>query len=200
MIIGAPVVIRIFRKEFIEFGPHVFTTLWNGGGGLLMLYLTAGLPLGSILVATGGSMIHSSSTSVKRIILPLLGIQLIYFTYHAIASFRYTNVPSELFGFFGCLFVVLFLGLVFIWARKRSKLKPEHHGVIDLQLGSGICFLTALWQACGLASPPGFAIYPELAQKLSNQSFLISQVLAIDVFACLGFIFLLLAMRAQPLE
>jgi hypothetical protein len=64
-------------------------------------------------------------------------------------------------------------------------------------LGAGLCFFGAAWQACGLAGAPGFALYPEIVQKLGNQSFVAGQAFAVHIFVILGFVLLLLAMRAE---
>ncbi len=190
-IIGAPVLIWVFRGNLTNLSPRVLITKWYGAGGLVLLYFTAGLPLGAILIAAGGARLFPASVPARRVLLPLLGIQLIYFSYHAIAVFRYNRVPFLLFAFTGFLFVILFLTLVWVWARKRPSLTQERQRVADLQLGSGLCFFTAAWQTCGLAGAPGFAIYPELVQKLNNQSFLIGQLVADHFFIAIDFVFLL---------
>jgi hypothetical protein len=43
--------------------------------------------------------------------------------------------------------------------------------------------------------PPGFGLYPELVRGHDGASFLVGQALAVNIFALLGFAFLLLAMR-----
>lgn len=60
---------------------------------------------------------------------------------------------------------------------------------------AGLCFFTSAWQPCGLAGPPGFGLYPELVRGHDGASFLVGQALAVNIFALLGFAFLLLAMR-----
>jgi hypothetical protein len=197
LIIGSPVLIRLFFNTLTEVGPRVFISFWDNNGGLLLLYFTAGLPLGAILLAAGGARLFPAAKSAGPILLPLLGIELIYFTYHAIRFNFDLGIPRLLFAVIGCLFIILFIGLVWFWARSRPSLAPGRQRVVDLQLGAGLCFFSAAWQACGLASAPGFAIRPELVQKLANQSFIFGQVLAIQVFMALGFIFLLLAMRTE---
>jgi hypothetical protein len=197
LILGAPTLVWLFRGMLADLGPRVLISLWYGAGGLILLYFAAGLPLGAILLAAGGARLFPASERAGRVLLPLLGIQLVYFIYHAIRLTLDLSVPFLLFGLMGCLFVILFLALVWIWARRRPSLELERQRAVDLQLGAGLCFFTAAWQACGLAGKPGFAIYPELVQKLANQSFVAGQVLAIQVFIALGFIFLLLAMRAE---
>lgn len=197
LIVGAPTLIWLFRRELADIGPRVLTTLWYGAGGLLLLYFTAGLPLGAILLAAGAARFYPATERVRRVLLPLLAIQLVYFTYHAAAAFRYTGVPFLLFALMGCLFVVLYLALVWVWARRRPRIEPQRQRAADLQLGAGLCFFSAAWQTCGLTGAPGFALYPELVQKLGNQSFVVGQALAVQFFMALGFVFLLLAMRAQ---
>jgi hypothetical protein len=197
LILSAPAVIWLFRGELADLGPRVLMTLWYGAGGLALLYFTAGLPLGAILLAAGGARLFPASERAGRVLLPLLGIQLAFFTFHAIRLMLDWSIPFLVFALMGCLFVILFLALVWIWARRRPSLEPQRQRVADLQLGAGLCFFSAAWQACGLAGAPGFAIYPELVQKLANQSFVTGQALAVQVFIVLGFVFLLLAMRAE---
>ena len=196
-ILGVPILIWIFRRNLISLSPRVLITLWHGAGGLALLCLTAGLPLGAILLAAGGARLFPASRSPRGVLLPLLSIQLVYFSYHAIAAFRYTSIPFLLFAFMGCLFVILFIALVWVWAHKRPNLESKRQRAADLQLGVGLCFFTAAWQTCGLAGAPGFAVYPEIVQKLANQSFIVGQLVAVQFFTALGFVFLILAMRAE---
>jgi len=195
LILGAPTLIWVFRGELAETSPRVLSSLWYGMGGLVLLYLTAGLPLGAILLAAGGARLYSAERA-GRVLLPLLGIQLVFFMFHAVRLKLDWNVPFLLFALMGSLFVILFLALVWVWARHRPSLEPQRQRVADLQLGGGLCFFSAAWQACGLAGAPGFAMYPEIVQKLGNQSFVVGQAFAVQFFIALGFVFLLLAMRA----
>lgn len=199
-ILGAPAVIWLLRAELADLGPRVLMTLWYGAGGLVLLYFTAGLPLGAILLAAGGARLYPAAERAGRVLLPLLGIQLVFFTFHAIRLMLDWSIPFLLFALLGCLFVILFLALVWVWARGRPSLEPQRQRVADLQLGAGLCFFSAAWQACGLAGAPGFAMYPEIVQKLGNQSFVAGQALAVQVFIVLGFAFLLLAMRAERIR
>jgi hypothetical protein len=171
LILSAPTLNWLFRGVLAEQGPRVLISLWQGAGGLVLLYIAAGLPLGAILLAAGGARLFPASERAERVLLPLLGIQLVYFTYHAIRHTLDRGIPFLIFGFMGCLFVILFLALVWTWARRRPSLEPQRQRAADLQLGAGLCSFTASWQACGLAGRPGFAIYPELVQKFANQSF-----------------------------
>ena len=215
LILGAPTLIWLFRAELADLSPRALMTLRYGAGGLALLYLTAGhrygagglallyltagLPLGAILLAAGGTRLYSAERA-GRVLLPLLGIELVYFAFHAIRLMLDLSIPFLLSALVGGLVVLLFLALVWIWARKRPRLGPHRRRVADLQLGAGLCFFSAAWQACGLAGAPGFALYPELVQKLANQSFIAAQALAVQVFIALGFVFLLLAMRAEPVR
>lgn len=163
----------------------------------MLLDFTAGLPLGAILLALGVDCLFPPSQRARLLWLLLLVIYLVYFAYHAFAAFRYSGVPFALFAISSLLFVALFLALVWMWARKRAGLEPMHRRAADLQMASGLCFFSAAWQACGLVGAPGFALYPALAAHLGNQSFLIWQVVAIQFFLALGFLFLLLTMRVD---
>jgi len=197
LVVITPIVIWLFREELTNLSPQALKNLWFGAGGMALLYLVAGLPLGAILLALGAAHLFPSSKNPRRILLPLLGFELVYFILHAIMAFRYSSVPFLFFALMGCLVVGLFLALVWVWAHKRPGLEAEQQRVADLQLGAGMCFFNSAWQTCGLTGAPGFALYPSLVEKLDNQSFIIGQSVAVQVFTVLGFVFLLLAMRAQ---
>ena len=196
LILGAPTLVWLFRSELADLGPRTFMTLWYGAGGLVLLYLTAGLPLGALLLAAGGTRLYPASEQAGRVLLPLLGIHLAFFIFHSARLMLDWNFPFLFFALSGFLFVILFLVMVLLWASKRPELDPQRRKVADLQLGAGLCFFSAAWQVCGLVGAPGFALYPEVVQKNANQSFIAGQALAIEVFFALGFVFLLLTMWA----
>ncbi len=196
LIIGAPILIQLFRGTFAEVNPRDVTSLWYRAGGLLLLYFTAGLPLGAILIAAGGARLHSADHA-GGVLLLLLVVLLVFFMFDVVRLEADWNIPTLVFGIMGSLFIVLFLAQVWDWARRRSNLESQHRRGTDLQMGAGVCFFSAAWQACGLAGPPGFALYPEIVQKLGSQSFVGGQVFAVEFFMALGFVFLLLAMRAE---
>ncbi len=198
LILIAPIIVWLFREEFANLNPRSLLNMWYGAGGFLLLYLTAGLPLGAILVAAGGAHLYPSTTRARRILFPLLGIQIVYFTFHAIRLMIDLKIPFLLFAIMGFIFIFLFLTIVGIWARKRPGLKPQRQRVIDLQLGAALCFFSAAWQSCGLLGAPGFAMHPEIVQKLGNQSFIAGQALATHIFFIFGFVFLLLSVRTEP--
>jgi hypothetical protein len=197
LILSVAAGIWLFRGELAALGPRALMKLWYGAGGLALLYLTAGLPLGAILLAAGGARLYPASERAERVLLPLLGIELVFFAFHAIRLMVDWSIPFLVFALMGYLFVLLFVALVWVWARKRPSLEAQGQRVADLTLGGALCFFNAAWQTCGLTGAPGFALYPELALRLGNQSFLGGQSLAVEVFAALGFVFLLLAMRAH---
>jgi hypothetical protein len=196
LILSTYILIWVLRGALAETGPRALLSLSYGLGGLLLLYLTAGLPLGAILLAAGGMRLYSVDRT-SRVLLPLLGIYLLFFAFHAFRLLLDWNIPFLLFTFTGFLFIALFVTLVWIWARKRPTLEPQRQRVADFQLGAGLSFFSAAWQICGLAGAPGFALYPEIVQKLGNQSFNAAQAFAVHVFLVLGFIFLLLAMQVE---
>ncbi len=198
LILGDLAFVSLSRGMFAGIGPHAFTTLLYGAGGLALLYFSAELPLGAILWAAGAARMFSGSRRVGRVLWPLFLVYGVYFVYHGIAAFRHASVPTTTFGILGWISVVAFLVLVCQWALKRSKVEPQRQTALDLQMAGGLCVFTASWEACGLAGVPGFAVYPELTRKLANQSFLVGQAMSIQVFTIVGFICFLLAMRVQP--
>jgi hypothetical protein len=194
--LGAPTLLWIFRGMLAETSPRTFMSLWFGMGGLLLLCFTAGLPLGAILLAAGGARLYSTDRA-GRVLLPLLAVLLVFFMFHTVRLMLDWNIPLLLVGIMHGLFIVLFLALVWDWARRRPSLESQRRRVADLQLGASVCFFSAAWQACGLVGAPGFAMYPEIVQELGNQSFVAGQAFALQFFIVLGFVFLLLAMRAE---
>lgn len=195
LVAGAQILIWVSRAELAAAGAHAFTTLWHGGGGLALLYFTAGVPLGALLFAVSSARLFNTAASAAWVLMPLLGLQLVYFAYHGIAAFRYTRVPFAAFATCGVLLSVLGCAFVWVWARTRPRLDARARRQADLTLGAGLCFFTSAWQACGLAGPPGFGLYPELVRQDGGVSFLVGQALAVLIFALLGFVLLLLSMR-----
>ena len=200
LILGDLVFIWLFRGRLTEIGPEGLTSLWYGTGGIALLYLTAGLPAGGILLATGAARICGSGKKLWRMMLPILGIQLLYFTYHGIAAFRYNRVPFILLALMGLIITGLFVARIIVWARKRKNAAPSMVRMADLQLGGGLSFFAAAWQSCGLVGAPGFALYPELVRELGNRSFIIGQAVAVQFFFILGFAFLILSMRVRKVS
>ncbi len=197
LVISATFVIWYFRATLTNLSPRDLKGLWYGMGGMALLYLVAALPLGAILLALGAARLAPTSQSARRVFLPLLGIELAYFIFHAIMAFRYASVPFPFFALMGCLVVGLFLTLVWTWAHKRAELNSGQQQAVDLQMAAGLCFINSAWQTCGLLGAPGFALYPDLIEKLDNHSFIIGQAVAIQIFTVLGFVFMLMAMRAE---
>jgi hypothetical protein len=197
LMLGAPIVIWLFRAQLADLSPQALMALWFGAGGLALLFLTAGLPLGAILLAAGGAYLFPTSVRASRILLPLLGIELAFFAFHAIRLAADLSLPFLFFALAGLLILALFVALVWVWARRRPGLEPDRQRAVDLQFGASLCFVSAAWQACGLVGAPGFALYPDIVQKLGNQSFLAGQAVAVLFFMALGFVFLLLSIRAE---
>ena len=111
LILGAPTLIWLFRAELADLSPRALMTLWYGAGGLALLYLTAGLPLGAILLAAGGAHVFPASEHAGRVLLPLLGIELVYFAFHAIRLMLDLSIPFLLSALVGGLLAVSYTHL-----------------------------------------------------------------------------------------
>jgi hypothetical protein len=196
LILSSYVLIWVLRGTLAETGPRALLSLSYGLGGLLLLYLTAGLPLGAILLAAGAARLYSAG-GAGRVLLPLLAIVVVFFLFDAARLMLDWNIPFLVFVLTGFLFIVLFMALVWVWARKRPSLDPQRQQVADFQLGAGLSFFSAAWQSCGLVGAPAFAMYPEIVTKLGNQSFIAGQAVAVTFFFILGFVLLLLAMQRE---
>lgn len=194
---GGLVLAWVSRAELAAVGPRTFTTLWHGGGGLALLYITASVPLGALLLAAGSARLFPTAASAYRVLLPLLGVQVVYFAYHSIAAFRYARVPFAAFhsAWRAARRIVLRvrLGLgagAFAAGHQRTAtggLDARRRAVL---LNVGLAGMRPRWAA-------GFGLYPELVRRQDGKSFLVGQALAVSIFNLLGFVLLLLAMRLE---
>ncbi|MAG13147.1 MAG: hypothetical protein CMN78_00975 [Spirochaetales bacterium] len=195
LIISGPITAFLARDTFARYGVESFVELWWGLGGLVLLFYATALPLGAILLAAG--IVRSSLSQHRRgwVFVPLFAVHLIYFAWHGIFVFRYIRAPFLLFTFAGFIVLVLFGAVTWYWWHTRREALPTQLISIDLLYCAMICFLNAAWQICGLVGAPGFAGVPALSVKLSNQSFITGQLVAIMFFIICGFGCALLGFR-----
>jgi hypothetical protein len=200
LILSAVFVVWYFRSTLMALSPLELKGMWMGMGGIALIFLVAALPLGALLLALGLAKKQAGDTAGQRGLLVLGAVEVLYFVFHAIMAFRYSTVPFVFFALSGLLVVGLFIAGTVFWARRRAQADAARQRALDYHMAAGLCFVNSAWQTCGLLGVPGFALYTDLVEKLNNHSFITGQAVAIQVFTILGFLFLLLAMRAEPAD
>ena len=98
------------------------------------------------------------------------------------------ELSAGFFGTGGYLIMLLVLGLIWVWGRYRSKVRPAARSGVDLQGIGYLCFALAAWNLCGAATMPSFALEPEMMLSMGSRAFAIGQMKSIMVLFVLGWI------------
>ena len=101
------------------------------------------------------------------------------------------DLSAQFFGIGGYLILLLVLGSVWFWGRYRSLLPQPERVAVDLQGMGYLCFAAAVWNVCGFATMPSFALEPEKMLEMGSQAFAIGQMKTIMALFVLGWIFTL---------
>jgi hypothetical protein len=136
-------------------------------------------PIASIL--TGIGILLYVKAKGSRIALFALGIFLVFLFAGFFLLAPDVNIPHypKFFGITGGLMLVLFLLVMWFWAKKRANLKGLARTGADFHLVSYVFFLLATWYLCGTFS----ALF-----KISK----IRSPVHIMIFLLLGWVFLFL--------
>jgi len=90
------------------------------------------------------------------------------------------------YGLFGALILIIFLFLIWNWAKRRKKLQGEAQLAVDLQLVGYAFFMIATWFICG-------ALGVQFSESLSK--FIPKSPMNIMLNLFLGWLFLFLGQR-----
>ena len=93
---------------------------------------------------------------------------------------------SGLFGFFGAAILVVFIALIWDWAKRRKGLEGKMQSAADLRLVGYVFFIIATWFICG-------AFGAQFSESLSQ--FIPRSPVNIILNLFLGWLFLFLAQR-----
>jgi MFS family permease len=93
---------------------------------------------------------------------------------------------SGLFGFFGAAILVVFIALIWDWAKRRKRLEGKMQSAADLRLVGYVFFIIATWFICG-------AFGAQFSESLSQ--FIPRSPVNIILNLFLGWLFLFLAQR-----
>ena len=177
---GSWIVRPIYRNMTLE---QANGTIWGLTSPLFGLWASS-VPIGSILAGLG--LLQYVRT--KRATIWLFGIgAFALFMVDTLTKFRILpTLPhfSLLFGVGGGLILAFFLGTLWIWAKKRSRLDEAEKAAADLQLVGYVFFAIAMWYLCGELARP----YQKALLELPHQS-----PVMVIVYLVLGWLFFLLA-------
>ncbi|MCK4663477.1 MAG: hypothetical protein KAT68_11465 [Bacteroidales bacterium] len=131
-----------FRNLSME---EVNKTIWAVPCFLFFLWAFS-VPVGAILASIG--MLIYGYRGVKSSRIWLIGITIF------LVSFLIIYLPIEnhypfLFGIGGCLILLFFFGIFWLWGKKRFMLKGSEKLVADFQLIAYVFLLIAMWLSCG---------------------------------------------------
>lgn len=105
------------------------------------------------------------------------------------------QLSAMFFGNGGYGIMLLVLACIWYWGRYRARSPQAARIVVDLQGMGYLCFAIGVWNICGAATMPSFALEPDKMLALGSQSFAIGQMKAIMVLFILGWVFTLLSLR-----
>ena len=153
-------------------------TLWSLDSPPFWIWAFS-VPIGAILAAVG-IMLHATQNGSRT---GLMGIVLFLVSALAFFAARIGHVPP-LFGIGGGLILASFLGILWLWGKRRGSLSGTAGLGADFQLVAYVFFLTAAWFLCGRLGQPYLASMSELGQ---------SSPINIMIYLALGWIFLFLS-------
>jgi len=152
---------------------------WALDGPLFWIWAFSA-PLGSILAAIG-ILLHASRNGTRA---GIMGFALILVSGSAFFATRLGHVPP-LFGIGGGCILASFLGILWLWGKRRASLSGAAALGADLQLVAYVFFLTAAWFLCGYLGQPYLQAMSELGR---------SSPINILIYLVLGWIFLFLGL------
>jgi hypothetical protein len=128
-------------------------TIWAVGGPVFNLAFLS-MPVGAPLMAIG--MILYADEKKSRI-WPMITVCAFLILSGMFPSTL--NYYPVVFGMLGGLIVVLFIAILWYWAKERRTLEGSARTAADCQLISYIFFLITAGTICGLVANPFFGLY-----------------------------------------
>ncbi|KAF5419230.1 MAG: hypothetical protein C5S45_06955 [Candidatus Methanocomedens sp.] len=157
-------------------------------GGPMFMAMAFSVPVG-ILFGVLGMLLYAEAKKSR----------IFHFAIVAVFIIVTMMFPSTLgyypimFGILGGLIVVLFFGILWIWAKRRPKLEGSARTAADLQTISYMFFFAAASLICTLLGNPFTGLYfPEMVLEYSSLPYSYSFGTKIIVYLALGWLFALL--------
>jgi len=105
------------------------------------------------------------------------------------------SLSAVYFGGGGYAIMILSLISVWFWGQYRDKTPLDRRAALDLQALGYLCFAIAMWNLCGAATMPSFALEPDKMIQMNSQAFAIGQMKTIMALFIIGWIFTLLGFK-----
>jgi hypothetical protein len=112
----------------------------------------------------------------------------------------FVDYSARYYGILGTGILVLFLFLVWDWARRRSRLERSAKIASDLRMAGHFFLVMATWSLCGIFGIVTYALQPEimLARGLQPAAVMLTSHVMAEL--TLGWFFLFLASRKEQAE
>ena len=101
----------------------------------------------------------------------------------------FPSTSSVFFGISGSVIILLWLGIVISWGKRRVSLSDEEVAITDLRMLGYMFFALATWFICGLTTMHTFTFYPDETTYLQIQENAISIMYLVMSFLILGWFF-----------
>ena len=152
-----------------------------------------GFPLGLGISLIGA--LTGSETRVGRFWLFLCVVLLAASAASLVPALWGRQLSATFFGNGGYGIMLLVLGCIWYWGRYRARSPQAARLAVDLQGIGYLCFAIGVWNICGTATMPSFALEPDKMLALESQAFAIGQMKAVMALFILGWLFTLLGLR-----
>jgi hypothetical protein len=112
----------------------------------------------------------------------------------------FIDYSPRYYGILGTTILVLFLFLVWDWMRRRPTLSDAARIASDLRMVGYHFLVTATWSLCGIFGIVTYALQPQvmLARGLQPTAVMLTSHVMAEL--ALGWFFLFLASRKEPLD
>jgi len=143
------------------------------------------VPIGLVLAGIGALLYVGANGS--RIAFFGVGMVLVIFLVDLVLRMYLVKTDSHwhsVFGIGGALILIMFAGLLWLWAKKRRTVEAAEQAVADFQLVGYGCFFLASWYLCGFLG----ALFNE-----GMKAFIPRSPLPIMIYLVLGWLFILIS-------
>jgi len=173
----------LMTPGFREMAEAYWDTL--GPTALIMARLwSISIPLGIILTFIGSSLVANVKAGLIWILtaggLAILALIIIS---------PFPSTSSIFFGISGSVIILLWLGIVISWSKRRASFGDEEAAIGDLKMLGYMFFALATWFICGISTMHTFLFYPDEITYLQVQEKAIGITYLVMSFLLLGWLF-----------
>jgi MFS family permease len=163
-------------------------TIWAFGGPIFMA-IALSVPVGLLLIVIG--ILLYAGAKPSRVTVFAIGATLVALSMLFVPTLGYYPV---FFGLSGGLILLLFLAVLWYWARNRRALDAASRTSSDLQMASYVFFFVAASMLCTTLGNPFSGLYfPDKVLRVDALPWHYSFGTKIVVYFVLGFLFNLLS-------